>query len=573
MATVPQFWTRLVIFVDDAPSPTRPSPLLTPPSSVPSSISTSASSPSHTNFVPAIDAADIHSHVEWSAQLPIEVYVLRRRHSTSLGIDKTEGPRTRLVFEAIKPHLHRCHLLRFSVLQSSSLPSLVHDFAGVVAPILMDLRLECEVDDGGVGTACLPTVTGSSLPEPAAQASISLITTQKNCYHVSRENHSAPLPQFPKPRTGFWCPGLSAISLNGRNFRDLALVLKRQRQRHSVTEPQSECTFHMTLQHVEKVTIAHYSSAPEFRSDEAESELGSEVRGTEEGFRLEDLFEVVRREWMPKLEFLKLVDLDLSAVEDEQGEREQEVIELTPSYIHLEELASDAVRCFSKSSSELSSHSSRFRVRLVDEIEAFHVIRCSLPPPPCSPCHLPSPSPSPPPSPSSSHTFPFTIRSSSEWAIPDTRDLVLEEIDHLYGYSSPLRGWQGSRLVFTGCNGFDDEFLKMLRTPFIGSKPVTTTSTVTTETGGTMLFNAPNLQSIYLNDCNNYTVAELKSVIQVRNGMVLGSVVNRDEPPCIVELYVKGLRPEIGEEDRRWFEQRVRKFEWGSRRERRRRRG
>ncbi|KAJ3557471.1 hypothetical protein NP233_g11735 [Leucocoprinus birnbaumii] len=600
MATVPQFWTRLIVFVDDPTvSAYRPStPPLTPPWSSSSSLPSTSSEPP-ASYAPTIDAArNIHSHLSWSAQLPIEVYVLRRRHSTSLGIDKTERSRTRLVFEAIKPHLHRCHVLRFSVLQSSSLPSLVHDFAGVKAPVLTDLRLECEVDDGVCALAPVPLLQ----PSTTSVSTVPVFSTQgilrNRILHSGKFSpSSAATSSSPLSTAGFWCPVLNALSLNGRNFRDLALMLKRHRHSQSHLQRDQDrtlngsATFYMTLEHVEKVTIAYYTEdSPSFESGVAsgteasatqqphgavpkqffsDSEPSSlpvhlrrEAQGGDEKFRMEDLLEVVERDRMPNLEFLKLVDLDLS-VGDGEGERvgDLRLIRLMATHIHLEEVAPSVVRCFQHIASPFHARSPAFRVFLLNELEALHVIRCSLPSPrDWASENLRSPS-----------LLRLGILSSSwfpkgtDWVVPDTCDLVLEEVSDFGGRMSPLRYWQGCRLFCTGCTGVDDEFLKMLRTSFLSQEP-------RSQPPGQfdVGLNARNLQSIHLNDCDNFSVAELKKVVEVRNG---GRLVGSMGPSCeILELSVKGIRPELGEEDRVWFEERIMKFEWGSRRQKGKRR-
>lgn len=418
MASVPQFWTRLIIFLDG--------PLL-----------------------------DFRSHLKWSGALPIEVYVLRRRHSTSLGIDKSERTRSRTVFEAIKPHLHRCHVLRFSLLQSTSLPSLISDFAGVNAPLLTDLRLECEIDDQRDYPDCIPL------------------------------NES---PQFR-------CPSLTAVSLNGRNFRDLSLAIQHGRE-----------FWLPVLQFIEKFTVAHYSARPPQSYE----------------FTLSNMLQVIRRERMPRLTFLKLIDLEIQLASSTPN------VEIAALHIHLEELETDVIKHFCAS------------LDVVHDLESFHVIRSPIP---------------------------------DDWDIPDTRDLVMEEVNDLRGINSPVKDWIGNRLVFTGCNGFNDDFLKMLRSSGSGLFPTTVASGLVAAPTAIPInvpfpFKCSNLQEIYLNDCMNYTIAELKMMIAARNsGLVPHGrrAMESDGPPCILELYVTGIGPELSKEDKAWFEQRLPIFYWETR--------
>jgi hypothetical protein len=328
----------------------------------------------------------------------------------------------------------------------------------------------------------------------------------------------------------------------------------------------------MTLQHVEKMTVAHYS---------ASASTVAQRDGQEREFRVEDLLEVVRRERMPRLEFLKLVDLDMSigvggSVEEGEQQGQEQVIELTPTHVVLEELTPEVVCALSStslpSSTPVTSNSlvssgvanAGTRVRYVNEVESFQIIRSSLP--------LPS--------------------STSEGCdIPDTCDLVLEEIEDLGGRQSPIAGWRGNRLVCTGCNGFNDDFLAMLRSspcsPSLSSAPTPSSHTSSSFFASSptppltpTTFNAPSLQSLHLISCINYSIASLKTLILIRNeglksqfGRVRASV--EDGPPYILEVVVEGLGPrgskgpseeegeeELGEEDRRWFEERLAVFRW-----------
>ncbi|KAF9453391.1 hypothetical protein P691DRAFT_781376 [Macrolepiota fuliginosa MF-IS2] len=371
---------------------------------------------------------------------------------------------------------------------SSSLPSLVDDFGGVGgAPLLTDLRLECEVDDQRDYPGVRVAVPGRDLLlSPALYNSVDLVQ--------------------------FSCPALTAISLNGRNFRDLSLAIRRGYE-------------FSALQHIEKFTISHYSaSLPQSY-----------------GFTLSNMLQVIRRERMPRLAFLKLVDLDIQLPDlDADAITIHTLIgsvEISALNIHLEELDADVIKHFCTA------------IELVHDLESFHIIRSPIP--------------------------------DDTWDIPDTCDLMLEEVNDLKGVRSPVKEWIGNRLVFTGCNGFDDEFLRMLRSSgsvlflppaFCGGAHLNAASalgsTATVVPPSSFAFNCPNLQEIYLNDCMNYSIAELKRVIAARNaGLVPRGrrAMESDGPPCILELYVTGIGPELSPGDRQWFEQRLPIFYWETR--------
>ncbi|KAH7914480.1 hypothetical protein BJ138DRAFT_1000046, partial [Hygrophoropsis aurantiaca] len=86
MASVPEFWTRLVIFVDDEPTP--------------------------------LDV--VESWLEWSGDLPLEILVTRRLDRFK-GDDPEEGERVEGVLDLLYDHIERCKRLCFDVLLSSSL--------------------------------------------------------------------------------------------------------------------------------------------------------------------------------------------------------------------------------------------------------------------------------------------------------------------------------------------------------------------------------------------------------------------------------------------------------------------
>jgi len=263
---------------------------------------------------------------------------------------------------------------------------------------------------------------------------------------------------------------------------------------------------------------------------------------------------------MGRLTFLKLVDLDIGFCSAGDSVTASPTllplpIDITALHIHLEELHSEVIQQLSAS------------INVIHDLESFHVIRSPIPP--------------------------------DTWNIPDTCDLILEEVNDLRGMNSPVKEWIGNRLVFTGCNGFDDDFLKMLRSSGSTVFPFPVQELEVSSGGGWSVkddvmvsdggeenavtqqqqqqqppvapftFNCSNLQEIYLDDCLNYTIEALKMMVAARNAglMPLGrKATESDGPPCILELYVTGIGPELSAEDRTWFEQRLPLFYWDTRR-------
>ncbi|KAH7919182.1 hypothetical protein BV22DRAFT_1075579 [Leucogyrophana mollusca] len=112
LSTVPEYWTRIIILID------KPSPI-------------SAS-----------------SCFEWSNNLPLDLVVTPQG---SYGMSPQETVREKAqvasAMNLLRPHIPRCKTIRFNVARSSSLPSLLENFHGV-APILHELELQCQYDDG-----------------------------------------------------------------------------------------------------------------------------------------------------------------------------------------------------------------------------------------------------------------------------------------------------------------------------------------------------------------------------------------------------------------------------------------
>ncbi|KAG2128280.1 hypothetical protein DEU56DRAFT_758469 [Suillus clintonianus] len=114
LSRVPEFWTRVVIRVDSQYTRSR----------------------------------DVRRYFEWSRDLHLDVIITRHRDEFE-GDDKQERSKVRNATRELVRHIARCRSIRFNVMYSSSLPSLLHDFHQKDAPHLHTLKLNCKVDDGG----------------------------------------------------------------------------------------------------------------------------------------------------------------------------------------------------------------------------------------------------------------------------------------------------------------------------------------------------------------------------------------------------------------------------------------
>ena len=110
MLLVPEFWTRLVIFVDNQPT--------------------------------AI--AELRSQLSASRDLPFRAHIFNRQDA--IGQDTAERARVKAVVNELSPHLHRCEQLTFDVMLNSSLPSIRHTFSGSF-PLLTQLSMRCRIHD------------------------------------------------------------------------------------------------------------------------------------------------------------------------------------------------------------------------------------------------------------------------------------------------------------------------------------------------------------------------------------------------------------------------------------------
>jgi len=110
MLLVPEFWTRLVIFVDDGWT--------------------------------SISA--LRSQLSASRNLPFRAHIFNSQ--TAICQDTAEGPRVKSVVDELIPHLHRCERLTFDVMHNSSLPSICHTFSGSYS-LLTELSMQCRIYD------------------------------------------------------------------------------------------------------------------------------------------------------------------------------------------------------------------------------------------------------------------------------------------------------------------------------------------------------------------------------------------------------------------------------------------
>lgn len=123
LASVPRFWTRIIINLDTT------------------------------------KLSDIDIYLHLSQKLPFEITVTRDQRilSYSRTNNDDEGVQATAAMVQIVPHLHRCRSLCFQLLRSSSLPAL--RYLDVRAPLLKQLKLQCGIDDGE------HPLIGSEVPE------------------------------------------------------------------------------------------------------------------------------------------------------------------------------------------------------------------------------------------------------------------------------------------------------------------------------------------------------------------------------------------------------------------------
>lgn len=107
MGMEPEFWTRIIIFVDSS----------------------------------EFSLSSISSHLSYSRQLPIDIRVTKKTPHLLPTSEAHENLRLQKITDIIKPYTHRCHSLRYEVTYTSSLPQISTHLQGTF-PFLTDLRLE-----------------------------------------------------------------------------------------------------------------------------------------------------------------------------------------------------------------------------------------------------------------------------------------------------------------------------------------------------------------------------------------------------------------------------------------------
>lgn len=123
LASVPRFWTRIIINLDTT------------------------------------KLSDVDTYLHLSRRLAFEITVTRDQRiiSHARTNNDDEGAQAAAVMTRIVPHLYRCRSLCFELLRSSSLPALRH--LNVHAHLLERLKLQCGIDDGE------HPLVGSEVPE------------------------------------------------------------------------------------------------------------------------------------------------------------------------------------------------------------------------------------------------------------------------------------------------------------------------------------------------------------------------------------------------------------------------
>ncbi|KAF9456182.1 hypothetical protein BDZ94DRAFT_436756 [Collybia nuda] len=118
----PTFWTRIVIILDEDPTP----------------------------------LLKIQSQIGLSGELPLDFHVLRRQKER----DSREYAQSRLIIDFLHSYLYRCRVVVFDLTHNSSLPSITRDLRRE-APHLVKLQLRCQIDDGQDYVARPPFQGGS----------------------------------------------------------------------------------------------------------------------------------------------------------------------------------------------------------------------------------------------------------------------------------------------------------------------------------------------------------------------------------------------------------------------------
>ncbi|GLB45683.1 hypothetical protein LshimejAT787_2600160 [Lyophyllum shimeji] len=114
LSTVPVFWTRVVMFTE-APG--------------------------------CYSLSYLNSQLEWSRNLPLDVFVVTRDRGESAVTPDAERARIREIMTTLAPHVQRFQSLCYELKFTSSLPRLASDFPDVM-PCLTDLTLNAKVGNG-----------------------------------------------------------------------------------------------------------------------------------------------------------------------------------------------------------------------------------------------------------------------------------------------------------------------------------------------------------------------------------------------------------------------------------------
>jgi hypothetical protein len=158
MLMTPAFWTRIVILVD-----ARPTPL-----------------------------SMIEHQLAWTRDLPIEVTITRRVALRTTD-DPHEKARVASVMAIITPQLHRCQKFHIGVSLSPSLPSFSSSFNGY-APLLEELQLECNFDDGGSYAAAIGSLETQRTAPFQCPALRKLAIDDRNFYNACRQGIQVQFP-------------------------------------------------------------------------------------------------------------------------------------------------------------------------------------------------------------------------------------------------------------------------------------------------------------------------------------------------------------------------------------------
>lgn len=241
------------------------------------------------------------------------------------------------------------------------------------------------------------------------------------------------------------------------------------------------------LSQIIRLTILHFNPAV---SREA----------TDTGLSLTKALDVLKRDSMPLLFYLRVSDLhfDRRIFDSLPNIR----YEICPTIVELEDLDVQTVRAF-------------VDLTVLPSVDSLYLTR----------------------SPIDEHTV-----------VPDLWSVTLEEIDDAHDLVSPFAPWRGGSLDFVQSSGFNDAFLRMMRT---------------IDSSGE--FGCQNLQELHVVDCVNFTVPALKKMVEVRNralGDRQATVEANDDPPIIVELNVTGRGPALSPDDAEWFNFKVALFHW-----------